>query len=213
MSVWRELFEVALDDLTQLVSPRQIIYCEGRDRPGQNGRERGFDAKVLNSIFSEKYPHTLFVSSGGNTELDQRSAIAIAILSKVFPTVEILVVKDRDMASGQFTTESDRQKYLRENPANHRVLKRWELENYLFDKNVLSKYCRNSGLSFNEAGYDAEVTDIMNDNIKDRVNTVKSFCGVSANANTENFKIELARLITSDMAVFAELEACVFSRA
>lgn len=212
MSIWREIFEVALDDLTQLLSPRQIIYCEGRDRPGQNGRERGFDAKVFNSIFSEKYPHTLFVSSGGNTELDQRSAIAIAILSKVFPTVEILVVKDRDMASGQFTTEADRQSYLRLNPDNHRVLYRWELENYLFDKEVLNKYCRNVGLIFDEAGYDANVLDIVNDNIKDRANEIKAFCGVSTNANTENFKIELAQIITADMPVFVELESCIFSQ-
>lgn len=133
---WRNIFATALDDLTGLVSPKRIVYCEGRAEPTSTGGERGFDAEVFNSIFGEKYPDTLFISSGGNTELDQRSVIAISILSKVFPDVEILVLKDRDMASGKETTEEDRLLYLSNNPQNHRVLKRFEIENYLFDKEV-----------------------------------------------------------------------------
>ncbi|SKB78568.1 hypothetical protein SAMN05660903_02536 [Salegentibacter salinarum] len=70
---WQRIFNTVLEDLTGLISPRQIIYCEGKDKPGRNGEEKGFDAKVLNSIFDEKYHDTVFVSSGGNTELDQRS--------------------------------------------------------------------------------------------------------------------------------------------
>lgn len=79
---WREIFGTALDDLVGLVSPKRIIYCEGKDIPGRNGKEKGFDAKVYNSIFSKKYHDTLFISSGGNTELDQRSQIAITIYLK-----------------------------------------------------------------------------------------------------------------------------------
>ena len=66
---WKEIFETALDDLTGLVSPKRIIYCEGKDKPGANGEERGLDAKVFNNIFSENHHDTLFISSGGNTEL------------------------------------------------------------------------------------------------------------------------------------------------
>ncbi|RZI40003.1 hypothetical protein EGT07_26280 [Herbaspirillum sp. HC18] len=212
ISVWRELFDVALDDLARLVSPKQIIYCEGRDKPGRDGIERGFDAIVFNTIFGEKYPQTLFVSSGGNTELDQRSGIAIAIMSKVFSSLEILVLKDRDMASGKFTTENDRQIYLNKNPQHHRVMKRWEIENYLFDKKILQKYCDARGLSFNEQGYDNFVKDIFDDNVKDTANTIKGFCGVSEHSNTERFKIDLSEYITSDTEVFQELEKCIFSR-
>ncbi len=77
---WKRIFSTALDDLTGLVSPKCIIYCEGRAEPNKVGGERGLDAEVLNIIFGEKYPDVLFVSSGGNTELDQRSDIAISIL-------------------------------------------------------------------------------------------------------------------------------------
>lgn len=59
---WRNLFETALDDLTGLVSPKCIVYCEGRAEPTRTGGERGFDAAVFNSIFGEKYPDTLFIS-------------------------------------------------------------------------------------------------------------------------------------------------------
>jgi hypothetical protein len=109
------------------------------------------DAQVYNNIFGNKYPDTLFVSSGGNTELDQRSDIAIAILTKVFPDIEIWVCKDRDMSSGVLNREEERQQYLKLNPQNHRVIKRWELENYLYDKEVLSKFCSKNGLAFSES--------------------------------------------------------------
>lgn len=84
-AAWRSLFKTALEDLTNLVAPRTVIYCEGRDKPGSNSEEKGLDAIVFNKIFGEHYPDILFVSSGGNTELDQRSAIAIAVLSKALP--------------------------------------------------------------------------------------------------------------------------------
>ncbi|MBC7456796.1 MAG: hypothetical protein H7235_00860, partial [Bdellovibrionaceae bacterium] len=73
--LWKEMFEVALDDLSGLLSPKRIIFCEGKHEP-KSGEEQGLDAVVFNNIFSAKYNDALFVSSGGNTELDQRSEIA-----------------------------------------------------------------------------------------------------------------------------------------
>ena len=71
----------------------------------------------------------------------------------MFSDVEILVLKDRDMASGKDTTEADRQMYLSNNPQNHRVLNRFEIENYLYDKEVLKKYCEINEKTFDEAAY------------------------------------------------------------
>lgn len=211
-ATWKKLFEIALDDLAHLVSPRRIFYCEGRDMPGKGGQERGLDAQVFNNIFSEKYHDTLFVSSGGNTEPDQRSEIALAILTKVFSSIEILVLKDRDISSGKPTSENDRQVYLQNNPQNHRVLKRWEIENYLYDKEVLKKYCSNSGLNFDEAAYDNFVTDITNQNIKDETSRIKNFCGITTSVNPEKFKLSLSTCISPDTAIFTELEDCIFNR-
>lgn len=210
---WRNLFATALDDLTGLVSPKRIVYCEGRAEPTCSGGERGLDADVFNAIFGEKHPDTLFISSGGNTELDQRSEIAIRILSKVFTDVEILVLKDRDMASGKETTEADRQEYLQNNPKNHRVLKRFEIENYLYDKEVLKKYCSIiNNTIFNELAYDNFVTDIVNQHVKDCTGRIKNFCNIVANVNPETFKRNLAKLIDPSMKVYKDLEEVIFGR-
>lgn len=209
---WSRIFATALDDLTGLVSPKRIIYCEGKDKPGKSGEERGMDAQVYNNIFGEKYPDTLFISSGGNTELDQRSNIAIALLSKVFPDIEIWVCKDRDMSSGVLNDEQDRQRYLSLNPQNHRVIKRWELENYLYDKEVLRAYCSLNKLHFSEEDYDSFVTDIINQHVKDETGRIKNFCNLNMSINADRFKIELSKCITPDMNVYKELEDCIFRR-
>jgi len=209
---WQRIFETALDDLTGLVSPKRIVYCEGKDSPGRGGQERGMDAQVYNTIFGEKYPDTLFVSSGGNTELDQRSQIAFTVLSKVFPDLEIWICKDRDMSSGVLNNEDDRQQYLKLNSSSHRVIKRWELENYLYDKSVLKKFCKANGLEFAEKEYDVFVTDIINDHVKDATGHIKNFCNLRISMNPDKFKIELSKFITPDMAVYTELEDCIFHR-
>ena len=209
---WRNLFATALDDLTGLVSPKRIVYCEGRAEPTRTGGERGFDAEVFNCIFGERHPDTLFISSGGNTELDQRSEIAIRILSKVFSDIEILVLKDRDMASGKDTTEADRQLYLSNNPQNHRVLKRFEIENYLFDKEVLKKYCEVNDKPFDESAYDAFVTDIVNQQVKDYTGRIRNCCGIVGSISAEVFKKNLAKVIDSSMQVYTELEQAIFQR-
>lgn len=207
---WKELFSVALEDLTDLISPKKIIYCEGKDMPGSEGREKGFDAQVFNNIFGDKYTDTLFISSGGNTELDKRSDIAIAILSKVFSEVEILVLKDRDVSSGRENSEKDRTEYLSLNPHYHRMLKRWEIENYLFDKEVLLKYCTTNNKEFDESNYDIYITDIKNQNIKDDIRRIRNFCNIIVSINSEQFKLNLSKLITPDLRVYQELENCIF---
>lgn len=210
-SQWQDLFSTALDDLSKLICPKTIIYCEGKDKPKKDGSELGLDAEVYNKIFAEQYPDVLFVSSGGNTELDQRSDIAIAIFSKIFSELQILVLKDRDMASGKTTDLKTREIYLENNPKNHRVLKRFELENYLYDKEVLEKYCCDKGLQFNLDKYNNVVHDIENDNLKDKTGEIKSCCGIINSINPEVLKRNLASYITEDMKVYKELEEVIFN--
>ena len=209
-SQWQNLFSTALDDLTKLICPKIIVYCEGKDKPKSDGTDLGLDADVYNRIFAEKYPDVLFISSGGNTELDQRSDIAITILSKVFSELQILVLKDRDMASGKITDLKDRELYLENNPKNHRVLKRFEIENYLYDKEVLEAYCLDKKLEFNLDKYNNIVKDINNDNLKDQTSTIKSCCNIIGSLNPEVFKRNLASYITKDMKVYKELEEVIF---
>jgi hypothetical protein len=166
----------------------------------------------LNTVFAASYPDTQFVSSGGNTELDQRMSITIGIISKVLPTLEILLLKDRDMASGKPTTEVDRQLYLSNHADTHRVLKRWEIENYLYDREVLQAYCASQKLDFNEAAYASVVNDIDNDELKAQGTRIKNACGIVPPIDAEKFKRNLAAVIERSMAVYTELEDCIFRR-
>ena len=115
------------------------------------------------------------------------------------------------MASGKYTDEAIRQLYLQNNPKNHRVLKRFEIENYLYDKEVLSKYCLDNGLTFDEEKYDAIVKDITNDNLKDRTGELKKCCGITISINPEMFKRNLSEYISEDMNVYKELEDVIFN--
>jgi AAA15 family ATPase/GTPase len=210
-ALWQDVFGIALDDLSELVSPKRIVYCEGMDRPGANGKEKGLDANVYNLIFGEKYPDTLFVSSGGNTELDQRSEIAISIISKVLSDIEIMVLKDRDSSSGKPTSQNDREVYLSNSPDNHRMLHRWELENYLYDKLVLEAYCSHNQLTFDGDAYDELVTNIVDQNVKDETGKIKKICGISTSINAEKFKKNLAEYIKPSTTVYQELEEIIFA--
>ena len=206
---WKSVFETALDDLAGLICPKRLVYCEGKAE-SRTGEEKGLDANVYNTIFGETHGDTLFVSSGGNTEPAQASELGISILSKVFNDVEILVLVDRDFASGKTTNQRDRQTYLANNPPYHRVLVRWEIENYLYDREVLRKYCEAHDLEFDEQRYIQAVKDIVNDKVKDGTGVIKSACGIKSSISPYRFKLQLAKCITPDTAVYSELKACIF---
>jgi len=207
---WQTLFTTALDDITALLAPKRIVYCEGRDKPAKNGAEKGFDANVYNVIFGEEFPDTLFVSSGGNTEIDQRSSIAIAIIGKALPETKIIILKDRDMGSGKLFSREDRENYLALNDDHHKILKRFEIENYLFDKSVLIEYCKNNNKIFYEHKYDALNIDIINGDIKALCNDIKNICGVVGSINAEKFKIKLAEHVVSSLPIYIELKEIIF---
>ena len=206
---WKSVFETALDDLAGLICPQRLVYCEGKAK-SRTGEDKGLDANVYNTVFGQTHSDTLFVSSGGNTEPAHASELGISILSKVFNDVDILVLVDRDFGSGKTTSQIDRQMYLANNPPNHRVLERWEIENYLYDREVLRKYCEEHGLEFDEQRYVRAVRDIVNDNVKDRTGDIKRACGITASISPYHFKLQLASCITPDTAVYREIEACIF---
>ncbi|ATM77264.1 hypothetical protein CRN79_16070 [Serratia fonticola] len=208
--MWRKIFGIALDDLTHLLSPKRIVYCEGRDSPGTAGRERGLDAQAYNAIFNERYPDTLFVSSGGNTELDKRSEIAIAILSKALPHLEVLVLKDRDSGSGRCISSEERKIYLDTNPNNHRMLNRWEIENYLFSKDALMSYCKKNSLTFDEVEYDKIVKNINDDSVKELSSYFRNFCGIKTSLNPEVFKLKIAESLPVTSDTYIDLEKSIF---
>jgi len=198
---WQRIFMTALDDLTQLVSPRRIIYCEGSPRPVV-GKENGLDAIVFNSLFMEEFNDTLFISAGGR-DVVNNSVLALQIISKAFTGVTILRLKDRDIKS-----EAERLAFLEADPIN-RMLVRREIENYLFDKEVLKNYSLAKGVTFDEARYDTVVNDVLLRDLKTVQQTIQH--SVGANGPVEEFKKELGKYIQKNGDIYRELRELIFN--
>ena len=127
---FRNMYQVLQDDLAGLVAPNYIVLCEGRKD------KDGTDAKVYNTVFQESHPDTLFVSRGSSTEVEKGEIIPV--LEAVVPSVKVWRLIDRDDMP-----DSER---VQKHQQGIRVLRRREIENYLWDKAVIRKALRNNGL-------------------------------------------------------------------
>ena len=199
---WSRIFATALEDLTGLLAPQRIVYCEGRHDPGAAGEEQGLDADVYNAIFQIAHGETLFVSSGGGGEVAKNSLIALRILGKAFRDVRLDILKDRDNL-----TDDQRAAFL-SSDASKRMLARHEIENYLFDKEVVRAFCNAREVVFDEARYDAAVQNIQMQDLKpvqQEVQGAASFVGAMP-----DFKRALAAVFSPALATYRDLEAAIF---
>jgi predicted ATPase len=206
---WQKIFQTALEDLTGLVAPKKIVYCEGKKEADDNGAEAGIDAQVYNQIFEESEPDTFFISSGGNTEPDKYSAVALKVLNKAFKDVELCLLKDKDInADGSSTTDVQRQDFIAANPTMNRMLKRKEIENYLFDYEIISKQYP----TVTSEQYNKKISDIQNGDVKNIIGELMALCGISTGINQNGFKLLLSRQIVPATTVYKELLECIFNK-
>ena len=84
------------------------------------------------------------------------------------------------------------------------------MENYLYDSEVLERYCLGKGRLLDTEKYDAVVSDIHNDDVKEKTAGIKSACGVKSSISVNIFKLRLAECIEPGMAVYDELHECIF---
>jgi len=199
---WKRIFSTALEDLTGLIAPETIVYCEGRGDPTANGEEQGLDAQVYNVVFEES-SDALFISSGGGGAQSKNSGIALKILSKAFQGVTLRLLKDRDEVS-----DADRRAFLRRS-SDHRMLERREIENYLFDSEILDRYVAAHGGTLDQTRYDQLVSDIAKQDLRagQTLQQLKDLCGFDG--TVQEFKLVLAPFITSETAVYGALRACI----
>lgn len=202
---WQRLFSTALDDLVGLLAPQQIIYCEGRCAPTSSGEEGGLDAVIYNKVFESTHAETLFVSSGGTAELQRNSSLALRVLSKAFLDVDIRLLRDRDELS-----DEERNTFVAAEQ-HHLMLQRREVENYLFDHEVLHRYCQINGTSLDTGQYRSLVQNIRTDDLKlgQTQQQLKHLCR-SPEPNIAGFKKQLAECFDPSMSVYAELDSCIF---
>lgn len=219
-SFWKRMFAVALDDLSELVAPHEIAFCEGRRESGGTKRSPTFDAAVYRTIFGARHPDTEFVPLGGTTELDREALLLSTVLSQMMPSIRTWKVFDRDDRSA--TEISDLA------AAGTRVLGRRDLESYLWDDEILSELAA-------VAGHPTEAPALINE--KQRlmaqlsaqgkpVDDIKAIAGQMYNEckrrlqltqcgnNSVDFaRVTLAPLVKPNTRTYTELETAIFGAA
>ena len=125
-SFFRKMYDVLQSDLAGLVAPACIILCEGSE---------GTDAKIYNRVFEESHPETLFIPRGGSNSIEKSDIVSV--LEAVIPKVRVWRLIDRDDMP-----DSTREEKI---GSGIHVLRRREIENYLWDESVVRKALQNIG--------------------------------------------------------------------
>lgn len=141
---WERVLNVALDDLAELIAPKEIILCEGNPETPVGGKNEEHDAKCYDGIFGTEFPDTTFVSAGSSKEVSGDRLRFATGLKKVAKGISIKRLIDRDDHA-----PADVEKYEAE---GIRVLSRRHIEAYLYDEEVL-------GALYNLHGRTAEFPD------------------------------------------------------
>ena len=124
---WENMYEVALDDLSSLVAPQRVVICEG----SKERHVKAFDARCYKRLFADVFPETLFISQGGSGEVIQSKHL-VAILKAIASGIDVEKLIDRDDM-----TDEERSRKIAQ---GIRVLRRRELEEYLYDPEVLRTF-------------------------------------------------------------------------
>lgn len=212
---WKNMFDTALDDLAQLVVPSNVVFCEGR-RLGDKGRNPTFDASVYSNIFAKDFPDTEFIPLGGTDQVQNDGKLSGVVLKKLAPGIKTWKVFDRDDRSPQeiLDLQSD----------GVHVLKRRDLESYLWDDEILDKLAIKQNLDQSTILKDKKQELLSNlpstipvDDIKAISGDLYNFCKsqlslTQCGNNAEAFARDtLAPLVTPDTGVYKELKQIIFS--
>ena len=129
---WENTYKVALDDLSSLVAPQRVFICEG----SKDKHVKAFDARCYNQLFADESPETLFISQGGAGEVI-RSEHLVTILKSIARGIDVRKLIDRDDM-----TDGERSQKIAQ---GIRVLSRREIEEYLYDPEVLRTFLETAG--------------------------------------------------------------------
>ena len=213
---WNMAYEVALDDLSELVAPERIVICEGEPKQKNSWQNYSHDARCYEHIFQNEFPGTQFIPGGNSLEVagDKRGiGYAIGLLIKGAEVVKLI---DLDDHSAEQVAEVRRE--------GVKVLSRRNLESYLFDDEVLVRLGSSVGredkiqelLDKKKSILETKLDDPP-DNLKPSSGQIYIACKqtlsltqVGNDANTF-MRDTLAPLIGPGMKVYEELKADIFS--
>jgi AAA15 family ATPase/GTPase len=195
----RRLFTVALEDLSSMVIPSKIYFCEGKSRydtSRQSIKRLEFDAEVLNKVFYDQ--DVIFISSGGKNGVQKAHQLLLKIIKEAGGLREIYSIIDRDDISNE-----DRSRRMSDD-STLKIWSRREIENYLFDREIIEIYCRQNSLDFSSITAHNNIHDIINDDIKQYQSSIMQQCGF--NGSIEEFKLKLAEFITPNTEIYKLLK-------
>ncbi|TAE11138.1 MAG: ATP-binding protein [Bacteroidetes bacterium] len=215
--LWRQTLSIALDDLSELVSPKRIIVCEGRPA-NLSGKNIEFDAQILRKIFNEYYSDTDFVSVGNEKDVRSERLELITTLRSLNIGIEFVKIIDRDDRSQGEIDELLKTEGVR-------VLKKRDIESYLLDDEIIEKLCK-------EVGREDAIPDCIKikadslaesisrgnptDDIKSAAGKIyvelkkRLFLSQCGNSTETFLRDTIAPLLTKDTKSYCELESEIF---
>jgi predicted ATPase len=212
---WQRSLAIALDDLAELVAPNQIIACESATVTGQAGA--GTDSEVYNAIFGAAYPEMRFISIGSKNDLKGEQFLVVQAVANLIEGTTVLRLRDRDDMSDAEIEEAKKQ--------GIRVLRRRNLEAYMFADEIVPLLCAKAGQADKEAELLKAKEDAIQESVKNqhnpdnlkkcsgriRVSWVKILKLQNAGDTTAAFMRDtLAPLITAETALYKELHKIIF---
>jgi hypothetical protein len=136
-SFWQGVMHVALDDLTALVAPKQVVVCEGNPKGTTPGKNTEHDARIYETIFGDEMPDATFISAGNSKEVQSDFIGLATVLPKLASGIRIIRLIDLDDHSPHDVVEF-------QSKGIH-VLSLRHLEAYLYDDEVLTALCNSVG--------------------------------------------------------------------
>lgn len=213
-AVMDKFYELAFGDFAKLLLPKTIVFCEG-DPNG--GKRKDFDKTIYSTIFADTHPEAFFISGGSCNDIKNIEKNSGEIIRTLLADIKVIKIVDRDDRSLQEVADLAK--------VDIKVLKRRNLESYVFDDAVIKKLCESVGklgeydecIKEKEAAmkeskdrgnppddYKSARGDIYN-SLKQRLQLTR--CG----SNADTFiRDTLAPLISPDMDVYKNLDAEIF---
>ena len=202
---WRQVYDVTLGDLAELVLTERTMFCESR----------GFDSECYQNIFQSRYPDLTFVPIEDKGNVIKSVKAANLVIGKMAKNAKIIGIIDGDGA-----TCGDRKRNAEE---GIRTLSRSSIESYLLDDEVLKKLCGDHDRSDKisdllDAKQDAldkrglDPSDKLKSIVQDIYGAAQNILeSVNLGINQNSFMMDiLAPRIQRGMSVYEELHEDIF---
>lgn len=213
-TMWNRFLELAFGDLSSLIAPSTIVFCEGNP---QGRKFKDFDAQIYHKIFEKEYSDVCFTSVGSCSEIENEENTSMKIISKVLSNSTIIKLVDRDARTPEEVAEL-RQKGIK-------VLSKRHIESYLLDDEILQLLCNKEGKSDEyqkivEIKEQKLASSISRGNAADDIKSasgeifveIKRILQLNRGGNTKDafFRDIMAPLITPETNVYQDLKHEIF---